>query len=388
MKVLVGHNFYRSASPSGENAVVRDEVALLRDVGVHVVEFFRDSDEIADSNFPAKAAAGLGPIHEPRSARAFADALRQHRPDIVHLHNVFPLLGPGVVHTASQAGIPVVQTLHNYRHECVNGLHFRDGQNCTDCIGRTVPWPAVAHGCYRGSRVQTVPMAVGQVLHRRTWRQVAHFIALTEFMAAQVLRLGVPAGRITVRPTAARDPGATPSIAKTVLFAGRFDAAKGADLLLEGWRQSELPRSGWRVRLLGAGHPDLRTDPRWADDPTVVFEGSVEPGATAEYFRTAGLVAIPSRVFEGYPRVFSEACAQGRGLMVSDIGSLGTIGTEDYVHRVPPTVSGWRDGLNQLLHRDLAVMGRRARQAYESTMSPEASMRTLLKVYAAATGSS
>ncbi len=103
---------------------------------------------------------------------------------MVHLHNVYPLISPYVVRVAARAGVPVVHTVHNYRHGCVNGLHLRDGHTCTDCIGTRLGLPAVQHGCYRGSRLQTVPMAIGQVVHRGTWDDdVARYLALTPFMS-------------------------------------------------------------------------------------------------------------------------------------------------------------------------------------------------------------
>ena len=162
MRVLVAHNLYRSSAPSGENQLVRAEIELLRDGGVEVVGLIQDSDDIPDG-IRGLLEAAPGPVYSRDGVRRFTRLLEEHRPDVVHLHNVFPLISPYVVRVAARRDVPVVQTVHNYRHGCVNGLHLREGHACTDCLGTRLGLPAVQHGCYRGSRAQTVPMALGQV---------------------------------------------------------------------------------------------------------------------------------------------------------------------------------------------------------------------------------
>src|SRR4051794_15577628 len=175
MRVLVAHNRYRASSPSGENQLVAAEIDLLRAGGVDVVPLLTDSDDLTG---PLGALRGApGPIYSPSGVRGFKRLLAQTRPDVVHLHNVYPLISPYVVRVAARAGVPVVQTVHNYRHGCVNGLHLRDGHPCTDCLGTRLGLPAVRHGCYRDSRLQTVPMTIGQVVHRPTWNdEVARYL--------------------------------------------------------------------------------------------------------------------------------------------------------------------------------------------------------------------
>lgn len=381
MRVLVCHNRYRSDAPSGENQAVADEIAALERDGFDVQPLTPSSDDLAWSSPGKLIQAAGGPLYSRSAVRAVENLLQHFKPDVVHVHNVYPMLSPAIVSTVRSAGVPVVQTLHNYRHDCVNGLHFRDGGNCIDCVGRAIPWPALAHACYRGSRLQTMPMAASQVLHRSTWRQVSHFIVLTAFMTGQLERLGVDKQRITIRPTPALDPGPSPSPSRRLLFAGRFDPTKGCDLLLEAWTAAGLSTRGWDLLVAGGGEPDLATRQPWAEDPSVTFAGSLEPGKMTAAFRGAGLVTIPSRVFEGYPRVFSEACAHGRGLLISAGGSLGTLADDAYAHAAPATVRGWTHALEQVPTMDLTAMGIAARAAWKAAMSPDASIASLRTVY-------
>ena len=166
MRVLVAHNRYRSSAPSGENRLVDAEIALLREAGIDVVPLVADSEDIGSGTRGVLQAAP-GPIYSPSGVRRFRRLLDDTGPDVVHLHNVYPAdLAVRSCGWPATHGVPVVQTVHAYRHGCVNGLHLRDGRPCTDCLGTRLGLPAVRHGCYRGSRAQTVPMTIGQDVHR------------------------------------------------------------------------------------------------------------------------------------------------------------------------------------------------------------------------------
>ena len=259
MRVLVAHNLYRSSAPSGENQLVRAEIGLLRDGGVDVVEMLEDSDTIPGGPAGVLRAAP-GPIYSPSGVRRFERLLVSTRPDVVHLHQVQPLISPWVVRVAGKHGVPVVQTVHNYRHGCANGLHLRDGRVCTDCVGTRLGLPAVQHGCYRDSRLQTLPVSIGMVAHRRTWQDgVARYLALTPFMRDMLISYGLPADRITVRPTWVPDPGFAGEPGRDVLYVGRLDEAKGIDRLLDAWALAR--RSGLDPRA-APGRRGRRTPAR------------------------------------------------------------------------------------------------------------------------------
>ena len=150
MKILVVHNRYRSDSPSGENEAVDGQVTTLREAGVEVETYQRSSDEIAEFGAVHRVGLALRPFRSPSDAKALHRLIEAWHPDIVHVHNVYPLLSPGVLEVATEAGVPIVHTVHNYRSWCPAGTCFRDGAICQDCVGRSVAWPCVVHGCYRG----------------------------------------------------------------------------------------------------------------------------------------------------------------------------------------------------------------------------------------------
>lgn len=384
MRVLVAHNFYSSRAPSGENQLVRAEVDLLRSAGVEVVELFTHSDDIP-GGVRGVALAAPGPVYARAGVRRFTSLVETHRPDVVHLHNVYPLISPYVARVAARQGVPVVQTVHNYRHGCVNGLHLRDGHACTDCLGTRLGTPAVRHGCYRGSRAQTVPMAIGQVVHRHTWRDdVARYLALTPFMRDLLVTTGIPAERVAVRPTWVPDPGDAGAPGRDVLYVGRLDEAKGVDRLLEAWRTGGVS-SGRTLVLVGDG--PLADEVRRAAeaDPSIRWRGSLDRDGVAEAMAEAAYVVVPSRVFEGYPLVVAEAFARGRAVLTVSGGSVGTVVDDTTGWVVEPTTTALAAAMAATADDDAAGRGRAARAAYELTGTPERGLASLLDAYAEVT---
>jgi glycosyltransferase involved in cell wall biosynthesis len=380
MRVLVAHNLYRSATPSGENQLVRAEIALLRDHGVDVVEMLADSDEIA-GGLRGVLQAAPGPVYSRAGVRRFTGLLDETRPDVVHLHNVFPLISPWVARVARRRGVPVVQTVHNYRHGCVNGLHLRDGHPCTDCLGTRLGLPAVRHGCYRDSRLQTVPMTIGQAVHRGTWRDdVAGYFVLTPFMRDKLVVTGVPDDRIHVRPTWVPDPGPVQALGRDVLFVGRLDEAKGVDRLLDAWSRGGRD-SGRDLVIVGDGPLSPRVEAAQTTDPRIRWVGRRSPAEVISAMDAAAYVVVPSRVFEGFPLVVAEAYARGRAVLTVSGGSVGSIVTNGVGWITEPTTEALTTALRLIEDDEAASLSAPARAHYEEQCTPQAALRSLMHVY-------
>ncbi len=380
LRVLVAHNLYRSAHPSGENLVVTDEIDALRAAGVSVRSILTSSDAIADMAPLGKALTALGPVYHPQGVRMVREAVRRRQVDVVHLHNVYPLLSPWAVRAAKAAGVPVVQTVHNFRHDCVSGTYFRDGAPCTQCASTRLALPAIHHACYRGSRPQTLAMAMGRVLHADTWRSVDRFLVLTDFHAEYLQRrLGIPPERIVIRPTTAGDPGSVTPPGRDVLFLGRWTAEKGLRLLLEGWHTAGP--LGRRLLIAGAG-PDADLVHRAAaQDASVVVLGRRTPAEAAADLDAAGALVVPSQCYEGFPRAVAEAMAHGRAVLASRIGGLSRIIDESVGALFDPHAGSLAAVLTGLDDNHLRRWGAAARTRFERELEPRHSVNTLLAVY-------
>jgi len=146
IRVLVVHNAYQHRG--GEDAVVESEIALLRSHGHAVETWYRNNDDVVGMSSLSLARTTLW---STRTQHDLAAVVIRFQPDVIHVHNTFPLISPSLYWAAERAGVPVVQTLHNFRLMCLNALFLREGKVCEDCMGH-LPWRGVARACYRESR--------------------------------------------------------------------------------------------------------------------------------------------------------------------------------------------------------------------------------------------
>lgn len=386
-KVICAHNFYKTGAPSGENQVFNVEKELLTKNGNEVSEFSRASDEIHVQGILGTIYGAFATPWNPWMAKSIRQEIHKFRPDIVHVHNTFPLLSPAIFHAIGKSAARVL-TLHNYRLFCPAAIPMRDGQVCTKCLDQRSPVPAMIHGCYRGSRAATLPLALNVALHRvlGTWaNQVDAFICLSEFQRELMIEAGLPAEKVHVKPNFY--PGnpavvAWPERKPYVVFAGRLTAEKGVINLIRAWQA--WGQGAPELRLVGDGElrPELE---RMASGLPVRFLGQLSAENAQAEIANARLQILPSEWFEGFPMVVREAFAFGTPAAVSDIGPLPSIvehGKSGIVFRPanPQSLlhevrSAWE--APGLLER----LGQGARAEFESKYTEEANYATLMEIY-------
>ncbi|MFI7007527.1 glycosyltransferase [Streptomyces sp. NPDC050145] len=389
MRVLVVHNRYGSAQPSGENKVVDQEVELLRSAGHRVDLFERRSDDIAERSLLGKVAVPLLVPWNPAVRTELAARLRAERPDVVHVHNVFPLLSPAVLAACADAGVPAVATLHNYTQVCPPGTLQRDGRPCTECVGGS-PLPAVRHGCYRGSRLATVPLAVSLSANRRRWWSgVTRFFCISQAQREVLVRAGMPAERIAVKHNFVPEPEvrrAESSAGEHLLFLGRLAEAKGVRLLMTAW-DALAADGGVGVPLVIAGAGPLEPEvAAWAagrDD--VRCAGLLDPAESRKAVARAVAVVAPSTWLEAFGLVVVEAMAAGVPVVAAGHGAFVELvedGVTGLLHR-PGDAASLASRIRRIAGRpDLGrELGRAARSRYEQGFSPAVGLERLLEEY-------
>jgi glycosyltransferase involved in cell wall biosynthesis len=321
MKILSVHNSYQT--PGGEDQVFAQEADLLRTHGHKVLLYHASNDQVKGKN-PLVLLGNT--IWNKQTHSELLDLMQRERPDIAHVHNTFPVISPAVYYAANEAGIPVVQTLHNYRMLCPAATLFRNGHVCEDCVGKRVPWPGVAHACYRGSRLTTAAGAAMLATHnyKQTWsKTVSAYIALTGFARDKFVQAGFPAEKILIKPNyLPADPGAGEGKGKYALFVGRLSPEKGIGTLLEAWREigNELP-----LEIAGDGPLAPEVERTASATPNVTWLKWLPRTEILQKMKDASVLILPSTWYEGFPMIIAEAFAVGLPVIASNLGSMSTI---------------------------------------------------------------
>jgi glycosyltransferase involved in cell wall biosynthesis len=374
MRVLIAHNAYQQRG--GEDMVAEAEAQLLRDHGHEVLNYQRHNDELAHIG---RLQAAVDTLWSRRTTRELGELLRTRRPDVVHVHNTLPLISPSIYAAADAAGVPVVQTLHNFRLLCPQAMLLREGRVCESCVGRT-PWAGVLHACYRGSRAQSGVLAGMLVLHRAlgTWAtKVQRYIALNAFCRDKFIEGGLPAARIVIKPNFVDLPAPPSQPRRGLLYVGRLAPEKGITTLAQAARS--LPPGS--LRVAGTG-PEAE---RLAGLPAVVMLGALNAQQVAQEMAQAVALVVPSLWYENFPRTLVEAFACGLPVLASRLGALQSLVQDGLtgLHVEPGDAAAWATAMGAALGDAprMAAMGAAARALYEREYTAQANHRLLLTIY-------
>lgn len=392
LNILLVHCHYRL--PGGEDAVFAAERAMLERHGHRVFVYERSNEESTGSGASplAKLLLPLQAIYSFKTRREVRALIRRHQIQLVHVHNTLLVISPSVFGAARAEGVPVVQTLHNFRIFCPSGILMREGRVCEDCPHHSLLC-AVRHRCYRDSLAQSLICAAIYGVHRLlgTYRRV-NLIALTEFNRQKLLeyntrhRVFDPA-RLSVKPDMVqlqtpRTPLPAAERENRVVFAGRLEELKGLRSAIQAW---QLLGTGPEVPVLtvcGAGPLEP-----WARETArglrVEFLGQVSRSRLYDLLGRARAALVPSLCYEGQCLVPIEAHAQGTPALVSDLGNVGASVTEgeDGLHFVPGEAEDIARAVRALpelwRHCDPAEMQRATLAAY----APEENYEQLMEIY-------
>ena len=386
VKVLLVHNFYRSSAPSGEDQVFRNEKALLETAEMEVIPFEKFNDDLDDSTTHKKIEIALNGAWSRESYAEIDASIRANKPDVAHFHNVFPQISPSAYAACKDNGVPVVQTLHNYRPICPGALLMRDGKPCEDCISGTL-LSSLVHRCYRNSLLATAAVAWQIARSRMTGTHsnlVNRYICLTEFAKSRFVLAGFPEEKIVVKPNflPLRQLPMSKERGNYAVFVGRLTPEKGVRALLEAWRK--VP--DLELRVVGDGYMrnELETLAH-AFRLNVKFLGALGRSGVLDTVAGAAMQIVPSECYEGLPLVVVEAFGLSTPVIASRIGSLR--------EAVPDGVAGLQfepgnaedlaDKVNSLLKNPSLreTLGENAKRYFLEKFTAEKSLESLLNIY-------
>ena len=383
MKILFVHNLYQQAG--GEDMVVAAEVELMRNHG-HDVQLWNADNKNLPPGLSGKIKTALNTVYSNDSLLIARDKLRKFKPDIVHVHNFFPQISPAIYDACLELGIPVVQTLHNFRLICPGALLLREGKICELCI-KGSPYQAAKYGCYRHSKAGSLVVAhmVAQHRQRGTWRsKVNRFIALTDFAKHKFIEAGFPADKIAVKSNFLHELKQNRPISEHpqpgfALFVGRISEEKGIRTLLQAWTAMT---GNVELKIAGSGPLDALLP----GNNNVIVLGRQNPSQIRQLMQQATFLIFPSEWYEGFPMVLLEAFAQGLPVLASRLGSMTNI-IQDHENGLLYSPGNAEDLIlkaNWLLQNPQQTqrLGENARHSFLTKYSAEQNYKELLTIYA------
>lgn len=387
MRVLVVHNRYSSRAPSGENLAVQDEVRWLRAAGVEAHTHEVNNDAVFEAGVVQRIGQAASALWSVPAQRRMAQAIERVKPDLVHIHNLFPLLSASVPWIATRSGLPVVWTVHNRRVTCVIGTNFRDGQCCYECRpGRRLP--GIRHSCYGGSAAASALVTGATSIFRRLARRRVTALAVSENIRQWMLdTAGFPSDRVHVKYNGIAEPsvpvGELPPAtnSRTFLFAGHLIEHKGIPLLLDAWRRAGDIDA--ELRIVGDGPLTETVRHAASENPRIRWVPQIPAHEIPAHLAEARVVVVPSTWEDPLPRTAAEALAHGRPVITTGMGGLDEIVDE---------ASGWLTStdpatltaaLTEASASDHLVDSRSiaARKRYERLFSPTSTTQALINLY-------
>jgi glycosyltransferase involved in cell wall biosynthesis len=386
MKILLVHTTYQQ--PGGEDVVFEQEHRLLQRAAHTVVRFQRSNCDAERYSGLARINLAARTIWSEESKRQLAEVLRREQPNLVHVHNTFMMLSPSIYSACQEAGVPVVQTLHNYRLYCPASTFFRDGHACEDCVDKGL-WHGVAHGCYRGSRAATAVVALGITAHRKreTWtREVACYIALTEFARSRFTRAGLPPEKIFVKSNFVDpDPGVRrDSKGEYALFVGRL-AEERIRVLLNAWSLLSAPRLP--LVIIGGGPllEQYKDECKRRGLEEIIFRGAQPRDEVFSAMHGARFLVFPSEWYENFPVTIAESFACGVPVVCSRIGAMQEIVDDGRtgLHFASGDAANLAEKVRLAWDHpeQMSLLGEEARCEYEAKYTAEKNYPILANIY-------
>jgi glycosyltransferase involved in cell wall biosynthesis len=381
MRVLTLHNKYKIRGGEDESSESKDR--MLRSRGHVVVRHERDNAVIRAGDLIQIAGSA---IYSYQSYSRVRELIRALRPDIVDIHNFFPLISPSAYYACQAERVPVIQNLHNYRLLCPGATFFRDGGPCEDCLGKPFPYPGIQHRCYHSSAAGSAAVASMVGVHRllETWqKQVTLYVALSEFCRKKFIEAGLPADRICVKPNFVDpDPKVGDASGNFALFVGRLVPEKGLQTLFRAWK---LVKSAIPLKIVGEGPMAGYVAEQCRAFSKVEWLERKPIREVYDLMGQATFLVFPSEWYETFGRVAIEAFAKGTPVLISDIGAIAELVEEGR--------TGWRfrpgdaedlaARVDQIMSSPhlLPAMGLEARREFEAKYTADGNYRLLMNIY-------
>ena len=386
LKILICHNFYQSRG--GEAQTVFRDKKLLEKKGHSVILFSRDNKEINNYGLIQKVKLFFDIPFSFTTCREIKRIVERQKPDIAHIHNVFPLITPSVYYALKRMDVPIVQTVHNYRFLCPNALFLNnEGKICERCKGGNF-FNAIVGKCYRNSYLQTFGMAFTLWLHNklRTFiNKIDVFISPSNFLKNKLIEGGIPKEKIVVKAHLIECEEIKPSydFDNYAVYMGRLSREKGLFTLLKAWKG--VPSFTLRIMGDGSIRNELENFVVQKEIANVEFLGFIKGPKRFGVLRKAMFMIFPSEWYETFGYALVESFACGTPVIASKIGAMTELIKEGKNGLLfePGNIEDLRKKILYLIENPKLIIPMRhyARKITEEKYSSEVGYKNLMQIY-------
>jgi len=384
LNILIAHNFYKQRG--GEDVIFESESKLLEDHGHNIYRYAISNKDI-NGTFKSLA-AGVSAVYNSASARRIKEVIADFNPDVIHVHNFWPMISPAIFYEAKKANVPIVHSIHNFRLLCPSAYLYFDHAIYEKSINKVFPFDAIRKGVYRNSKIQTAVLAFMTAYHNKmgTWKnKIDQFIINTEFAKKKFLAssLELTDSQFYVKPNFVPDYQQDSHQRQRLdqyLFVGRLSEEKGLEVLVETFKRLKLP-----ITIVGDGPLKNLVEQAANECPTIHYVGFKNKQEVIEYLKTTRAMILPSLWYEGLPMTLMEAFCMGAPVIASNLGAMAeTIvhGENGLLFETGSSVALEKQ-LNQLEQNEnlRQKLASGARNAYLSRYTPEINYKMLVEVY-------
>ncbi len=321
--VLIVHNRY--IHQGGEERYVAQLEQILSAKGHRFQLYTVENTDFEHQSLLSKCLSAFQLPFSIQHYKKIRLVLQNSKPDVIHIHNIFPLISPAIYYAAAKENIPTIQSLHNYRFLCANGLFLKpDGSVCEQCATQS-HFNATRFRCYGGRFWGSLAMSLTLSVHRalRTFdTKISAYIAPSRFLKEKYIEAGYPEDRIHLVPSAisSLSPRTLQPDPRTILYVGRLSREKGLRTLLESAKHCP----SWTFQLAGDGpiKNALENHAKSNGLQNVQFLGHQEYDKIQCLLQKATFLVLPSECYENLPMVIMEAWQYGLPVIASRLGGM------------------------------------------------------------------
>ncbi|WP_024790814.1 MULTISPECIES: glycosyltransferase family 4 protein [unclassified Lebetimonas] len=380
MKILMVHNKYKQNG--GEDTVFYNEMSLLKAKGHMVDKLIFENSRI--NNIFSKLKIGISGIYNIESANMLKDKIKKFKPDVIHVHNFFPIASPSIFWVAKKFKIPVVLTLHNYRLICPNAILFRNGNICEKCMDKIFPYSGIIHKCYRNSFMQTLSLSLVTNIHKyiKTWHsKVDKFITLTNFQKNKFLssNMNISEEKFLVKSNFVDDFGnGYKNRENYFVYVGRLSIEKGIITMLKAFENTK-----YNLYVVGEGPLKNEVLKYTKKNKNIKYLGFKSKKEIINLLKKSISLIFPSEWYEGFPMVLVETLSTGTPIITSDIGSQAEIVKDNYLglHFIAGDFIDLRSKITEFFEKKDKTFYQNARDEYLEKYTPEKNYKQLIDIY-------